>query len=165
MLRARSPKRNLRLRKKISANRRCFCCMNPLSKQITTVLVLSSFLAIAFFSFVLMTHGPDGRMPGDCPLSTMGVSLCPQDTVAIAIHHISSYHAFLNVPVGVGLTALIISLLFALFAVFAIFIRSTLLGLGPPLFARVLYNSPPADPHSRETVRWLSLFENSPSRF
>ncbi|MEK7609855.1 MAG: hypothetical protein AAB470_01890 [Patescibacteria group bacterium] len=132
-----------------------------LSKKIITVLVLTSFLTVAIFSFAVMTRGPDGRMEGDCPFSVVGQSICPQDTVAVAIHHISAYQSFLNMPVGSGLTALIVSLLFAVCAALFILISSPL--LGPPAVARILYDSPSIGLRSRKLTRWLSLFENSPS--
>ncbi|MDZ4205951.1 MAG: hypothetical protein U1C12_01930 [Patescibacteria group bacterium] len=137
--------------------------MSFLSKKIITLFLLVSFLAIALFSFALMVHGPDGRMPGDCPFSIMGDSLCPQDTIAVAIHNISAYHTFLNVPVSAGLTALVISLLFAIYAVLVISVR--LLLFRPPAFTPVLYDSQPVDSYSNKITRWLSLLENSPSHF
>lgn len=137
--------------------------MKSVFKKIINILVLASFIAIVLFSFAFMMQGPDGSMTGDCPFSAMGQSLCPQDTVAIAIHHISSYHAFINVPVGTGMMTIILSLIFAICSVFIIFIRSPL--LGPPAFARISYDSPSANLHTRKITRWLSLFENSPSNF
>jgi dolichol kinase len=108
-----------------------------------------------------MMQGPDGRMVGDCPFSAMGASLCPQDNVAVAIHHVSAYYAFLNVPVGTSFAALMISLLLVACTLLIITIRSPLLGL--PILAYVLYDSPPPNAYSRKITRWLSLFENSPS--
>lgn len=137
--------------------------MSSLSKKIITALVLTSFLTVAIFSFAVMMQGPDGRMKGDCPFSVVGQSICPQDTVAVAIHHISAYQAFLNVPVSSGLTALIISLLFVVCAIFFIFIRSPL--LEPPSFVYIPNDSPLTSLSGRKITRWLSLFENSPSKY
>ena len=137
--------------------------MLSLSQKIISSLVLAPFLTIVLFSFAFMTHGLDGQMSGDCPFSSggMGVSLCPQDTLALAIHHISVYNAFLNVPVGTGLIAIIISMIFAVGVLFVIFIRPPF--LGPPAFARVLYHSLLSASRDRKIIAWLSLFENSPS--
>ncbi len=135
--------------------------MKSFYKQIITILVLASFLSVAFFSFNVMMQGPDGRMVGDCPFSAMGASLCPQDTAAVAIHHVSAYYAFLNVPVGTSFAALIISLILAVCSILIISIRSPL--SGPPIPATVLYDSPPPNSYNRKITRWLSLFENSPS--
>jgi hypothetical protein len=135
--------------------------MLSLPKKIIAALVLTSFLTVVIFSFAVMMQGPDGRMEGDCPFSVVGLSICPQDTVAVAIHHISAYQAFLNVSVSSGLTALILSLLLAVCAIFFIFIRSLL--LGSPSFVCVPNDSPPTGSSGRKITRWLSLFENSPS--
>ena len=135
--------------------------MKSFYKQIITALVLASFLSVAFFSFNMMMQGPDGRMVGDCPFTALGASLCPQDNMAVAIHHVSAYYAFLNVPVGTSFAALMISLLLVASALLIISIRSPL--LGPPIPATILYDSPPPNSYSRKITRWLSLFENSPS--
>jgi hypothetical protein len=135
--------------------------MKSFLKQILAILIFASFLSVVFFSFNIMMQGPDGRMVGDCPFSAMGASLCPQDNVAVAIHHVSAYYAFLNVPVGTSFAALMISLLLVACTLLIITIRSPLLGL--PILAYVLYDSPPPNAYSRKITRWLSLFENSPS--
>lgn len=137
--------------------------MKSFYTQIITALVLASFLSVAFFSFNMMMQGPDGRMIGDCPFSALGASLCPQDTVAAAVHHISAYYAFLNVPVGSSFAALMITLLLVAATLLVISIRTLL--LGPPILATVLYDSPPPNAYSGKITRWLSLFENSPSHF
>jgi hypothetical protein len=135
--------------------------MKSFYKQIIAILVLTSFLSVAFFSFDMMMQGPDGRMVGDCPFSAMGASLCPQDTVAVAVHHISAYYAFLNVPIGSGAASLII-LLLATASIMLMIFREWMLP-GPPQFLYSFYNSPPLDSNRRKITHWLSLFENSPS--
>jgi len=124
-------------------------------------LVLTSFMSVALLSFGIMMPGPDGQMTGDCPFSAMGASLCPQDTVAVAIHHVSAYYAFLNVPIGSTVTALIAALLFAFYFFSISSIRSQL--IRPPRFMRISHDSPTGDPHGGKITHWLSLFENSPS--
>ena len=130
-------------------------------KKITVLIVLASFLMIALLSFSLMTHGPDGRMGGECPFSAMGASLCPQNTLAVALHHISAYNSLLAAPTQSGITALIAVLLFVASLVL-------LLSVSPPAFsaparAGSFFDSPRATPQDRKEIRWLSLFENSPS--
>jgi|SRR3989338_8015869 len=137
--------------------------MYSTSKQIISVMILISFLTIVFLSVVAMLHMPDGDMSGDCPFSALGDSLCPQDAVTVALHHISAYQSFFNVPVGSGQTALIISLLLATYAMLVIGIRSPL--RGPPATVRLVYGSPPVNSYERKITRWLSLFENSPSTY
>ena len=123
--------------------------------KIITAFVLTSFLTVVFFSFAVMIHGPDGRMSGNCLFSASSVSLCPQDTVAVAIHHLSAYHAFLNAPVGSGLTAIIISLLFVIGTFYVIFTHSPLLGLRAVV--NVLGDPPLTTSHDRKITHWLSL--------
>ena len=129
--------------------------------QIATALVLVSFLAVVFFSFAFMMYGPNGQMIDDCLLGAMGQSICPQGAVTTIIHHISAYHTFLNVFVGIGFSSLIISLLLAICAAPVIFSR--LLSLRTAFLARVLYNLQPVNLYRRKITHWLSLFENSPS--
>ena len=131
-----------------------------LQKRIVATLMLASLLAFVFFSFAVMTHASDGRMQSGCPFTAMGSPLCPQDLTAAAIHHISAYQSLLNVPVGAGMTALLLALILLAYGVLIFFIR-------PPAFRPKLIgyflNSPPDFPQDREITRWLSLFEHSPS--
>lgn len=129
-------------------------------KKIAFPLMLAPFLMAAFFGFVAMTSGPDGRMQGDCPFSATGVTLCPQNAVAIAMHHISAYQSFLNVPTGFDLVALL-SALGGIGIVVVLIATSPLVPSTVPV--SILYESPPPISYNRKLVRWLSLFENSPS--
>ncbi|KKW17250.1 hypothetical protein A3C86_01340 [Candidatus Kaiserbacteria bacterium RIFCSPHIGHO2_02_FULL_49_16] len=130
----------------------------PLSKLLAA-LMLASLLAIVLFSFGTMTHNSSGSMEAGCPFTAMGVPLCPQDLVAAAVHHISAYQSLLNAPASSGMMALLIALLMLACGVFISLIR-------PPAFqprrVRSLYN-PSSSARDRETTRWLSLFEHSPS--
>lgn len=134
--------------------------MSFLFKKITTALALLSFVAMVFFSFASMSYGADGRMQGDCPFSNMGTSLCPQNALPGAVHHLSAYQSFLNAPVHFNITVLLIALL-AMVATALVFLFHPL--LYRPL-APILYSSPPFTSHDRKIKRWLSLFEHSPSR-
>lgn len=131
-------------------------------KQIFIYFVLASFLMMALFSFVVMIHGSEGQIPGNCPFSSTGVSLCPQDSLAVVIHHISAYQSLLSAPLNFSMTVFILFLIFAAGA--SLFISS-----GPPLIklqtsAEIFYG-PPAEvsPRDKNITRWLSLFENSPA--
>lgn len=135
--------------------------MQSTSHKIIALLVLVSFLMIVVFSFAFMAHDMDEDISSDCPFSVMGVSLCSQGTVAVVIHHISSYHSFLNVPADFGVMTLLISLLLLASAILVTFVSSLL--LEPPAFAVIPYDFPPGTSYNRKITRWLSLFENSPS--
>jgi len=122
--------------------------------------MLAALLVIVFFSFATMAHASDGRMQSNCPFTAMGIPLCPQDSIAAAIHHISAYQSILNAPVGSGIMALIIVFLLAIFALL-LFSALPLL-CSPPAHVWHFFDSP--TPASRgKIIHWLSLFENSPS--
>ena len=129
------------------------------SSKFIAVLTLVALLAIVLFGFATMSYGSDGKMEGNCPFSVMGAPSCPQDLAAAALHHISSYQSLLNATQVPGV-ALIIALLLLVYGVFIFFIR-------PPAFQPQLIGYLRRSPHSsardRETTRWLSLFEHSPS--
>jgi len=136
--------------------------MPPLFKKIISYIVLVSFLTVILFSFSVMMHGPNESVSNDCPFSAMGVSLCPQDAVAVVFHHISAYNSLFTVPVSFGVVALILSLLLAVCTVL-------ILSLRPPPFALPVViasfsDSPSVTSYDRKITHWLSLFENSPSQ-
>ena len=129
-------------------------------KQFVAVLILASFLALALFSFATISHG--GDMQGNCPFSAPGGLICPQNMLATAIHHILAFHTFLNVPVSISTAVLIIFLLLTSYVL-------GVLSTSPPIpifltLVENFYDSPPVTSHDRKIKRWLSLFENSPSR-
>lgn len=137
--------------------------MPILFKKITAALVLASFVTIVFFSFIIMMHAPGAHGQNGCPFST-GVSFCPQDAVALVTHHISAYQSFLNATIPSGTMTLLASLLLAAFA-FAILYLGSFLFAPPSLaLAGITDGSPPVVSGDRKIIRWLSLFENSPSR-
>jgi len=130
-------------------------------RQIISSLVLALFLIIALFGFAMMTHRPDGQMLEDCPFSAMGASFCPQDALALVLHHISAYQsslvAFINYDV----------VIFTAFLLFIIGMAPSFL-TGPPRVNPLAYtiglrNAPPIVSGYRRIRNWLSLFENSPS--
>lgn len=131
-----------------------------MNKKTIVAIILVSFLTITIFSFPVMI-GADGRMAGDCPFVMNGLSLCPQEALAVAAHHIAAYRSFFNISVNSGITAVILVYLFLIMAV-------VILSISPPLFSQPIltnsfYNSPPAVRRNKKITRWLSLLENSPS--
>ena len=126
---------------------------------IFTLVILISFLWITF-GVQFISFGPDGRMAGDCPLSAMGASFCPRDILAAIIHHVGAYNSFFNVPVP-GFAAIIIFLYMSA-AMLCFFFLSRFF-LSPPFGLGIAYNDPPAYGHRIKIIRWLALFENSPS--
>lgn len=134
--------------------------MQLAGKKIAAPFILAAFLAVAFFGFVAMSYGTDGRMQGDCPFSATGIVLCPQDTLIVAIHHISAYQSFLNVPVDSTVLVLLSLMMLSLY----------LLILFTQPVPRILTahtahfsHGPPVSARTRKITRWLSLLEHSPS--
>jgi hypothetical protein len=138
--------------------------MKPMSYafgKISALFVLLSFLTLVFFSFASMTYGSDGQMKGDCPLSTMNASICPPGALPGAIHHISAYQSFINVPVNSDLATFVVALL-------VIVSIALLFSFHPILYRKFafVYCSPtPFTSEDRKIKRRLSLFENSPPRY
>ncbi|HCR52610.1 TPA: hypothetical protein DIV48_03145 [Candidatus Kaiserbacteria bacterium] len=135
--------------------------MVPLPAKIIAPFVLLSFLTLAFFGFTGMSYGSNGQMQGDCPFSAVGTSLCPPSALPGALHHLSAYQSFLNVPVGSAFAALIIGLLLIAFGLLAYRIQPRIL----PVSARGAYctHDPPVSARTWKLTRWLSLLENSPA--
>ena len=125
------------------------------------LLIFVSFLTVVFLSFSVMTHGSNGSMQNNCPFSAFGASLCVQDVFTTIFNHISAYKSFFNIP-----TYSYITIFFFFFASyckhnFYIFIDYFL--YKPLIYIRRVINSPPFIIYNRKILRWLSLFENSPS--
>jgi hypothetical protein len=106
-----------------------------------------------------MSFDPVNKMAGDCPFSAMGNSMCPQDISAAALHHIEAYSAFLSVPVPDFVSVVIALLILAGFILF--FITQSI--FGPPVELAFTDVSHPKYQKDKKLIKWLSLFENSPS--
>ena len=124
-------------------------------KKVITPLVLTSFLLVAFFGFTAMSYGPDGRMEGGCPFSVTGATLCPQDAVAVVLHHLSAYQSFFSVPIGSITTDFVIAL-------FLVAASILLLTARPPLFKPLARRNnfsqgPPVSARTQKITHWLSL--------
>src|SRR3989338_3228057 len=135
--------------------------MLSLLKKTVVLCTVVSLLSIAFFSFSFMTRGADGQMQGDCPFSVMGAPLCPQDAFAAAVHHISAYQSFLNIVTSSGVTTLILALVLTVCTALAHW--AGLFAYAPPPLVRLSRLHLLSPSPKRKVLRWLSLFENSPS--
>lgn len=100
----------------------------------TAFLILAVFIAVIFSSAVFMAHSSSAN----CPLSATGTSLCPLEPAFLILHEAFLQNDFFN-PIAV-------CLVFLPFLVF-------------PLRFLISFDFSVR----RRTMRWLSLFENSPS--
>ncbi|MDO8579402.1 MAG: hypothetical protein Q7R72_00840 [bacterium] len=130
------------------------------SRKIFSFIILLSLLTIVFFGFSLMTHGREA-MTDNCPFSPISKTLCFQSTTASVIHHISAYYSFLNVPLYSSMTIFLSLFLIAVFLIFTFSVDYSL--LWPVVLSRGRMEFSPIVSFDRKTIRWLSLFEHSPS--
>lgn len=135
--------------------------MSFLTNKIIASLVLTAFMAVIFLSFPMMVGMSDGGMSENCPLSFMGMSLCLQDTLGMAVMHISSYQSFLSITVGITVMLSVLLLSFVA-SVIMTRLRDSLLN-NNLVFVRIDRFSPYETFGKRKITSWLSLFENSPA--
>lgn len=134
------------------------------SQKALSVLILMAFIAVAVLSFTMMMHESNGGLANGCLFATGETTLCSSNVLALVMHHISAYQAFINVPVSFGWMSI---LFFLLLAVLVVLITRLvgILNLSQSVLIRNLSNSPPETSYKRKIIGWLSLFENSPSVF
>jgi len=135
--------------------------MSLSSKKIITPLILTSFLAVVFFSLITVMHESDGRMRVDCLFSSVGESPCPQDTLAVASHHIYAYQSFINVPAFSDVIVLSILLLVVGYAMSIFYIKPRTPQI--PTLTNYSYDLLSHSLPNKKIIHWLSLLENSPS--
>ena len=133
------------------------------TSKILTILVIIAFMSVALLSFAVMLHGGEGEMGSGCLFSTGEASLCSQNALALVVHHISAYRAFINVPTGSGLLTMLFTLLAIALAIFIISRALALLSQPKLVLAHRVSNFPPGNSFQRKVIRWLSLLENSPA--
>lgn len=137
--------------------------MSSKLKKIIALFALLSFSMIAVLGFVFIAYGQNMSASNGCPFGVMGATLCPQDIMAVAMHHLSVFQSFINVPVNFDITAFIVSLIIAPFAILGFFMSVSPVKLFYP--ARLFYDFPPDASIKRKIIRWLALHENSPADF
>jgi len=149
--------------------------MSSISKKTINSITLAIFVMITLFGLSFMAHNSNGQMDDNCPFTNNGTSLCPQNTLAIAIHHTAALFAFINIPAGMNIMVLVFFLLLALLASFTIsvlpLIRSGFLIftytslLDTYTLVPILFSYKPNNPSYQKISDWLSRLENSPAIF
>ncbi len=129
-------------------------------RKTTVSILLASFIALALFSFALMAnHGMNDGMGGiesNCPFSFPG-SDCPENSVAMAIHHSAAYQSFASVVLTASA-----AMFFAL-VLLALVLTQMFVGTLPAPQTFAYIRPPPRVASGRKLIRWYSLLENSPS--
>lgn len=124
----------------------------------TTVLVLS-FLAVGVFGISGMTH--DMSHGQGCIASALNNNaVCPEDSLASALYHVSAYKSFSEGILGAALFTAGL-LLFLLTAALA---RQSLpLAIPIPISREMRARKRGSGTARSKFIHWLSLLENSPT--
>ena len=123
-------------------------------KRLSIILIIA-LLVTGTFGFTAMNHS------GGCSFAFGGNGDCPPTAIGMIMHHVDSYLQFFSsMPVTTSLSVLAMALL--VLSVFDVWPQ----GLKPPrrsfAFERVGDRGAGSTKDSN-FIRWLSLFENSPS--
>ncbi|OGG79953.1 hypothetical protein A3A39_01040 [Candidatus Kaiserbacteria bacterium RIFCSPLOWO2_01_FULL_54_13] len=126
---------------------------------VTSVLTIG-VVAVGVFGFVGMSH--DMSHGSGCIASVVNKNaVCPEDALSSALYHITAYKTFSEFTIASTFFALITLLLLLLAAVLA---TKEKLRPIPLRRQRVRWQDDFHTSHREKFLRWLSLFENSPSR-
>ena len=123
------------------------------------LLLLTSILVIGVFGFATMNHSIGHS--ASCVASAVDSTHCPQNIVAMTVHHIQAYLTFFSaIPVSPILVLML--LLTLLLSARSLFVPIKYKFDDPD--RKIIYKKSEAKPLAlRKLIRWLSLFENSPS--
>lgn len=128
-------------------------------KRLATLIIIAVFAGSALFSVSAMNHSADGQMSGNCPVSALHASPCPDGALGMVSHYIAMYQTFTNVLVSSVVTQMLsIALLFV--SVAYVFRKHIVSVLRPFILSRD-YRAKLYRPQT--LTRWLSLLVNSPS--
>ena len=128
--------------------------------KILSLLMITSVLVIGVFGFTPMSHGTNHAV--GCIASAVDNTPCPENIVAMSIHHIQAFVSFFSVVPSVPFV-LLLTLLLALFlGIGFIFIKQPGSLMNRVLW-RVRHDPERQLSRPRKITAWLSLFENSPS--
>jgi hypothetical protein len=132
-------------------------------KNLATLLLLVGFAGMAVFGLFVMDFamGHDG---GGCVASRLNGNdnLCPMNLMQMAFHHVSAFQAFSLSTSAFSFTLGLIFLL-SFLSLSLLFIK--ILSFRPPIFLGRLQRGIPEPSlfQQQKIIRWLALFEHSPS--
>lgn len=124
-------------------------------KSFLGILVLLAYLSMGVFSLLQFSHS--SAMPmANCPYALNGFSICEN-----GLRHINDWHQFSNVT---PTTIFFLFFLFALWIILYFFGKQKLLNQRQYFYRWKYYlGNKKFDTYSHRIIKWLSLFENSPS--
>jgi len=123
--------------------------------------IITSILVLGVFGFASMNHGANHIV--GCTASVVDNTPCPENIVAMSVHHIQTFVSFISVVPSIPFIFLI-ALLFSVFlGVGFLSVKHQSLLLNNMVFWRVLRDPERRPSRPQKITRWLSLFENSPS--
>lgn len=122
------------------------------------IFILLSVLAIGVFGFALMNHTGDHY--AGCISSQIANVPCPENVVAMSLHHIQAYNSFFSVVTSVPFTFTILLLIVLILC--SAFVISSRSGNSEKYHFRQRKREVKSIPVLRKIMHWLSLFELSP---
>ncbi|OHA63853.1 MAG: hypothetical protein A2843_02400 [Candidatus Wildermuthbacteria bacterium RIFCSPHIGHO2_01_FULL_48_27b] len=133
-------------------------------KSLFTALVLASFIGLIGFG-VFGTHADMQNHDGNCIAAAVQGKDCPKQSnlAAYLTFHLGIIKNFSTTAFNYSTASLLILSLIAIGIAFGILVRH----VAPPKFAyyQITQSSSRNLPFRHQLIRWLALFENSPTTF
>ncbi|MFA6272910.1 MAG: hypothetical protein WC673_00225 [Candidatus Paceibacterota bacterium] len=129
-------------------------------KNLAAVLILVSFISMAVFGAIIIN---DSMMNHNgCIASAVTGGDCPINQLALFFHHLAPLQVF---SISLPLAPVALLFLFLLLCVFAVSLAFGKIYYLPASFslAYIKSNRSRGHFHKHSLLRWLALFENSPS--
>lgn len=127
--------------------------------KILSLLLIISVLVIGLFGFTSMNY--DTSHTTGCIASSVDNTTCPENIVAMSVHHIQAFVSFFNMVPSIPFIFLLVLLLAVLLSIGYLFINRQDWYLTDLISWRVQHDPERQLARPREITRWLSLFENS----
>lgn len=127
------------------------------------IFVFIAFMSMFVFGITSITNmNMDQNANNNCPIALGGDSTCPPGLLETTIHHLSIYQSFFNIFISENVFLLASLIIFLAFLY--LFNKRLIFEFNILDFSRCLYPKKKFRSFkSRKIIKWLSLFENSPS--
>lgn len=128
-------------------------------KSFFALVIMVGFIGGAILSFSAMNHSNGGAMSGNCPITALPASTCPQGVLSAVTHYILMYQTFTNSLISPVVTQVLMAML--LFVAVAYVLRGYSILIRHLFILSRDYVAKLYRP--QKLTRWLSLLVNSPS--